>query len=248
MPDMPLFAFILLGILLFAFAGLGFFFFLFDHRDRYYRYEDDELIYGDVFRCEWSRTGGSENEDTVLCLTYNGGDKAEMYYRHRPANGTETIEKTYTISADSVRKLRELYREHCIPVLADCDRREEQALDAPTTAAVFSSATKSYTITDEMEFPEKSRGVLQELKVLLASFLLSFKDRTANAELPAADTSANKSEPEASFADASTDRPEPEVSADDTPEKSRPSDVPADSHKSDDRLSVKKSPGKRVGR
>ena len=51
MPDMPIFAFILLGVLMFVFAGISFFFFLYDHRDRYYRYEDDEVMTGTDFFC-----------------------------------------------------------------------------------------------------------------------------------------------------------------------------------------------------
>ena len=46
---MPIFAFILLGILLCAFAGLAFFFFLYDHRDKYYRFEDDAVMTGKDF-------------------------------------------------------------------------------------------------------------------------------------------------------------------------------------------------------
>ena len=51
MPDMPIFAFILLGVLMFVFAGISFFFFLYDHRDRYYRYADDEVMTGTDFFC-----------------------------------------------------------------------------------------------------------------------------------------------------------------------------------------------------
>ncbi len=171
MPDMPIFAFILLGILLCAFAGIALFFFLLDHRDQYYRYEEDVLITGKSLCCEFQRIGGSEDEHTSLKLTFDGGDSAALDYQHCPRPGAKTKKKHKTVSADAVEKIRDVYRKHCIPVLADCMPREEIALDAPTVTVTFSSGETTYSINSDMEFPEKNKSVLHDVEELLMSYL-----------------------------------------------------------------------------
>lgn len=168
---MPVFAFILLGILMLAFAGIALFFFLLDHRDKYYRYEDDELISGTCFNCEFKHIGGSMNEHTTIEIIYNGDSTANLLYSSTPYNGAKTKKKDITVPKEIVDELRGLYRKHCIPVLADCLPRDEFALDAPTLIATFSSKNKSYSVSSEQELPEKSRGVFDELYKLLMSYV-----------------------------------------------------------------------------
>lgn len=181
MSDMPIFAFILLGVLLFAFAGIAFFFFVYDHRDKFYRYEDDEVMTGKDFFCEFRRYGGMENEDTSLKLVYEGGETAKLYYSDTKEEGMRTKRKSYTVPQEAVTKLKEVYREHCIPVLADAPQREELALDAPTVLVCFAVAEdkESYTITSDQELPDKSKGLFQEVEALLQSYIPRRRSHTA---------------------------------------------------------------------
>ena len=87
---MPIFAFILLGILLCAFAGLAFFFFLYDHRDKYYRFEDDAVMTGKDFFCEFRRFGGEENIEISFKLIYEGGETAELLYCKTVGDGSRS--------------------------------------------------------------------------------------------------------------------------------------------------------------
>ena len=175
MPDMPIFAFILLGVLLFVFAGIAFFFFVYDHRAQYYRYEDDALMTGKDFFCEFRCFGGMENEDLSLKLVYGGGENAKLYYRDTTEQGTRSKRKIYIVPQEAVTRLKEIYRKHCVPVLSDAPQREEFALDAPTTLVCFSTAEdeeqKSYTVTTSQELPAENRGLFHEVETLLRSYL-----------------------------------------------------------------------------
>ncbi len=126
---MPIFAFILLGILLCAFAGLAFFFFLYDHRDKYYRFEDDAVMTGKDFFCEFRRFGGEENIEISFKLIYEGGETAELLYCKTVSDGSRSKKKLYTVPKETVDKLKAIYREHCVPVLADAPEKEDIAAD-----------------------------------------------------------------------------------------------------------------------
>ncbi len=171
MPDMPLFAFILLGILLFVIAGVAFFFFLYDRRAQYYQYEDDKIINTDHFVCEFRRVGGMENVHTVIRLEYNGGENASLSYSHQPHNGAKTLKKQKTVGKDAVESIQALYKEHCVPIISECPKSEIFALDAPTELASFSSDKDSYIIYADQDFPEKSKGIIYEIEEKLMSFL-----------------------------------------------------------------------------
>ncbi len=173
MSDMPIFAFILLGILLFAFAAISFFFFLYDHRDKYYRYEDDELVTGKDFFCEFRRFGGAENRQTCLKLIYAGGEKAKLYYSDTDESSLRKRKKAYDVPKEAVDRLKEIYQEHCIPVLADSPEMEEAAPDVPTESVCFAVAEdkESYLVSNRRELPEKSRGLFHEVEELLVSYV-----------------------------------------------------------------------------
>ena len=169
---MPIFAFILLGILLCAFAGLAFFFFLYDHRDKYYRFEDDAVMTGKDFFCEFRRFGGEENIEISFKLIYEGGETAELLYCKTVSDGSRSKKKLYTIPKETVDKLKAIYREHCVPVLADAHEKEDIAADAPTVVVCFAADEdkESYTISSDQELPEKNQSIFTEVEDLLSAY------------------------------------------------------------------------------
>ena len=171
MPDMPLFAFTLLGLMLFAIAAVAFFFFVYDHRAQYYNFGDDHVFTDDHFVCEYTCVGGMENVHTLLRLEYSGGEKALLTYSHKPTNGAKTKRKQKIIQKEAVEAIRSIYKTHCIPVLTDCPKKEEFAMDAPTCSVMFSSDKVSYSISDEQDFPEEIKGVIHEIETTLRSYL-----------------------------------------------------------------------------
>ncbi len=180
MPDMPIFAFILLGVLMFVFAGISFFFFLYDHRDRYYRYEDDEVMTGTDFFCEFRRYGGSDNEETSLKMVYEGGETAKLYYRYTDPHSTRTKKKIYALPKRTVEQLKTVYREHCVPVLADCPAREEIAPESPTVMVRFAAAEdkENYAVSSDQELPDKNKSLFSEVEALLTSYLPHYRSQT----------------------------------------------------------------------
>ena len=64
MSNMPIFAFILLGIMLFAFAAIYFLFFLIDHRDKLYTFDDDAVMNSDSFVNVSSGEWAAQNTST----------------------------------------------------------------------------------------------------------------------------------------------------------------------------------------
>ncbi len=167
---MPIFAFILLGIMLFAFAAIAFFFFIFDHRDRLYTYDDDPLMNSSDFECEFSRIGGSENEHTTIRIAVKDGT-ARIYYSHRQTNGAALEKLEHDIPSEAAEKLKALYKEHCVPVLVDCENKDEVALDAPSELITYTAGEISYMISSDQSFPEKSRGIFDEAEALMRSYL-----------------------------------------------------------------------------
>ncbi len=168
---MPIFAFLLLGIMLFAFAAIAFFFFVFDHRDKLYTYDDDPLVNSNTFDCEFSRIGGSENEHTAIKISVKDG-KARLFYSFRPTNGAPTEKKELDLPDDAADKLKAIYREHCVPVLVDCMNREEIALDAPSELIIYSAGENSYTLSKDQLLPEKDRGIFSETEQLMRSYII----------------------------------------------------------------------------
>lgn len=168
---MPLFSFILLGMLMFAFAGISVFFFLFDHRDKFYRFEDDDLINGKKLDIELKKIGGSGNEYAVVNINYDGGDTANLVYSSRSRRGARVRKRELTIPKETVDKLRDIYREYCIPILSDSPEREDIDPDAPTIILTYSSGTKSYTVSSEQELPEKNKDIFSNITKLLMSYV-----------------------------------------------------------------------------
>ena len=167
---MPIFAFLLLGIMLFAFAAIAFFFFVFDHRDKLYTYDDDPLMNSKDFDCEFSRIGGSENEHTTIKISVKDG-KARLFYSFRPTNGAAVEKKEHDVSPDAAEKLKELYKEHCIPILVDCENKEEIALDAPSELITYTVGEHSYMLSSDQLLPEKSSGIFTEIEKLMSSYV-----------------------------------------------------------------------------
>ncbi len=166
----PIFAFILLGIMLFAFAAIAFFFFVYDHRDVLYSFDDDPLMKSDSFECEFSRIGGSENEHTTIKFVCEKG-KNKLFYSSRLTNGAPVDKKELDVPDEAAEKLKELYKKHCFPVLSDCEHMEEVLLDAPSELITYTVGEQSYMISSDQQFPEKSRGIFNEAEMLMRAYL-----------------------------------------------------------------------------
>lgn len=171
MSGIPILAFIVLGIILFAFAGLAFFFFLLDHRAEYYSFDEDEIINAKSFECEWQRIGGSQDEHTSLRLVCSEGKKPVLHYKNCPHHGAKTVTREYEAAPESADAAKEIYRLHCIPVLVYCEEREEIPLDAPSVSVIYTAGDKSFSINNDLEFPEKDRDVINEVEAFLRSLL-----------------------------------------------------------------------------
>ncbi|MBQ9460925.1 MAG: hypothetical protein IJU51_03260 [Clostridia bacterium] len=171
MGDMPIFAFILLGIMLFAFAAISFLFFLIDHRDRLYTFDDDAIMNSDSFECVFRRVGGAKYEHTSLKLSFLKNDKAKLEYSSKPSEGARTVEQEFDVPAELAMRLREMYKEHCIPVLSDCEKREDINGDIPVSSVTFSAKEQSYTIDSEQILPENSKTLISDIEQMLMSYV-----------------------------------------------------------------------------
>lgn len=171
MGDMPIFAFILLGIMLFAFAAISFLFFLIDHRDKLYTFDDDAIMNSDCFECEFRRVGGMKYEHTSLKLTFSKDDNVKLEYSSKPSEGARTIEQKFEVPAELAMRLREMYKEHCIPVLSDCEKREDINGDVPVSSVTFSANGQSYTIDSEQIMPENSSTLISDIEQVLMSYV-----------------------------------------------------------------------------
>ena len=171
MSNMPIFAFILLGIMLFAFAAIYFLFFLIDHRDKLYTFDDDAVMNSDSFECEFRRVGGSKYEHTSVKLILESSDKAKLEYSSKPAAGARTVTEEIEVPTELPLRLREIYKEHCIPVLSDCDKREEISGEEPVSSVTFSAKDQSFTIDSEQIFPETSTNLIGEIEQLLMAYV-----------------------------------------------------------------------------
>ncbi len=171
MGDMPIFAFILLGIMVFAFAAISFLFFLIDNRDKLYTFDDDAVMNSDAFECEFRRVGGLKYEHTSLKLTFSAKDKPKLEYRSKPSAGARTVQEEFEVPPELAMRLREMYKEHCIPVLSDCDKREDINGDVPVSSVTFSAKDQSYTIDSEQILPEASAALISDIEQLLMSYV-----------------------------------------------------------------------------
>ncbi len=171
MGDMPIFAFILLGIMVFVFAAISFMFFLIDHRDKLYTFDDDAIINSDSFVCEFKRIGGTKYEHTSVKLTLSPDKKASLEYSSKPSEGARTVKQETEAPPELALKLRELYKEHCIPVLSDCDKRDDINGDEPVSSVTYSAAGKSYTIDSEQILPQNSAELIGNIEQLLMSYV-----------------------------------------------------------------------------
>ncbi len=171
MSGFPILAFILLGIILFAFAGLAFLFFLLDHRAEYYSFDEDEIINAKDFECEWKRIGCSMDEHTSLRLVCSKGKDPVLYYKHCPHHGAKTVTHECEVAPGSADAAKEIYRRHCIPVLVYCEEKEDIPLEAPSVSVTYTAGEKSFSINSDLEFPEKDRNVINEVESFLRSLL-----------------------------------------------------------------------------
>ena len=172
MPDMPIFAFILLGIMLFAFAALSFVFFLIDHRDRLYSFDDDAVMNSGSFECEFRRDGGAKYEHTSVKFVFCGTEKnSKLEYSSKPSEGARTVTQAYEVPSELGLRLRELYKEHCFPVLSDCDKREDISSDVPVSSVTFRAGEQSYKADSEQLFPEASSTIISDIENMLMDYV-----------------------------------------------------------------------------
>lgn len=145
---MPVVIFIVLGILIFIIAMLGFIRRLIEKRREIIRKELSGCF------CEYSVTGGMENEYHVIRITYNSGDEAELT-EEKCVDGNEKIDKrTDTVPFDAIYRLFDIFDDYEMNKWGKLEQADEQALDAPTRMVTFHSGDEDYSFTSDQKLPQ----------------------------------------------------------------------------------------------
>ena len=170
---MPVIAFIVLGVIVFAIAAIGVVTFIVENRKHS---DDDEdlantletiarLATGDIskaFICEYTVSGGIENEYMMLRLEYTSGKKALFRYKKKISDD-EMIKRKYTVPSSAADKIIDIYKKYRIADWGILREKEDISLEIPTTSVQFITRDGECVFSNETDLPEKHAGVIKEI-------------------------------------------------------------------------------------
>ena len=176
---MPVVAFIILGVLLCAIGAVGVIRFIVENRKHSDEDEDpanvletmSRLATGDItkaFICEYTVSGGVENEYTMLRLEYTSGNKALFRYKKKISDD-EMIKEKYTVPSSVADKIMDIYRKNRIADWGMLKENDDISLDVPATSVQFITCDGEFVFSNETELPKKSEGVIKEIYDVLSA-------------------------------------------------------------------------------
>ncbi len=122
--------------------------------------------------CEYSRTGGMENELYILTLTRTEQGAELTFERYRnPNNWSSAYTSTYKLPADALEGLYAIFESYGMADWPEeLEKEEWELLDAPSVSVTFQTADRTYRIYDDDVIPGGGpllRDVREALEALL---------------------------------------------------------------------------------
>lgn len=145
---MPVVVFIVLGVLIFIIAMLGFVGHIIDYRREVGRKKLKGCL------CEYSVTGGMENEYHIIRVTYDSGDEADLTEEKCVDESEKIVKKTMKVPFEAIYRLFEVFDDYDIEKWGKLEDADELLLDAPTRMLTFRTGDEDYSFTSDQKLPK----------------------------------------------------------------------------------------------
>ncbi len=116
---------------------------------------------------EYSLCGGMEDETYIVRITVTGPKTAKIELYDQESHGSPVKKKHKTVQKNKIDGLYEIIEKYSMQDWKNLPKSEIFALDEPTARVEFVISGKSYSFSDDMEFPEGAGGAMREIRTYI---------------------------------------------------------------------------------